>query len=213
MSQGKAQTSTWRAAGVILVGIVIGALFLEPVVAHVPHKRHLDRRYVNENQTAGGDLGGTFSNLQLQPGSVTGTEVQESTLGQVPSALLGGLGRTGTEDAVCDPDSTTFLSCASVTLNLPQATRVLVIGRTHTGAVTNSAQGQCALATNPGGTVPNTTVDNFVTDGDGFSDITLVGVTNVLSAGNTLFALDCNETETDIAYLESTVTAVAISPS
>ena len=44
--------------------------------------------------------------------ALTGVDINESTLAQVPSALLGGFGRTGAEGN-CDPESETFVTCAA----------------------------------------------------------------------------------------------------
>jgi hypothetical protein len=64
--------------------------------------------------------------------SLRGRDIDESTLGEVPGATIGGLGRwTGSfpQSDFCDPNSTTFIPCATTSLDLPKPSRVLVIGR------------------------------------------------------------------------------------
>src|SRR6188768_3193289 len=67
--------------------------------------------------------------------SLTGADVDESTLGTVPSSALGGLGRQGvrqngqTGPGSCNPDSVTFINCdIAATLTLSRPAHVLVIG-------------------------------------------------------------------------------------
>jgi hypothetical protein len=176
---------------------------------------------------AGGDLTGTYPDPLIRQNAVgggkvandslTGDDVNESTLGQVPSALLGGFGRTGTLSGTCNPESETFVTCASVNLDLPTPTRVLVLGRiTAAHGKSDFSNGTCALATAPpGGPVPNTVVFKMLDADEYTDDIPLVGITDVLPAGPTLFALDCNEDSTGdpINYTRASVTAVALSPS
>jgi hypothetical protein len=167
--------------------------------------------------------GGGLAAADLRPGSVgsseasglTGSDILESSLGQVPSATLGGFGRRSSTNS-CDPESTTFITCASVTLDLPTETRVLVLGTigafAESGA--NTGWGDCALATAPGGTVEGTGVR---TNMGGFDQETLAlsGVTDRLGPGNVVFALDCNQRSDiggAISYAYGGVTAVAISP-
>src|SRR5947208_16412287 len=79
----------------------------------------------NDTQAAsGGNPAGGLAAVDLRPGSVgsseaannslTGTDIDESSLGQVPSATLGGLGgRPDSASFSCDPESTTFFSCGA----------------------------------------------------------------------------------------------------
>ena len=55
--------------------------------------------------------------------SLTGADIDESTLG----APSGSIGRWQGGTA-CDPESTTFIDCGFVTLNLPSQSRVLISG-------------------------------------------------------------------------------------
>lgn len=130
----------WRGGVLILAGVLMGALLIQPAVAHVTKKvkhltKHLNAVYVNEGQSAGGDLSGSYPNPNVGAGvitsakladnavttakiadnaitlakmadnsvgsaevvtdSLTGTDINESTLGIVPNAdLLDGLNST-----------------------------------------------------------------------------------------------------------------------
>jgi hypothetical protein len=71
----------WNRPAAILVGALIGASLVGPAQAHVPHKQHLDKRYVNETQTAGGDLAGAFSNLAIGANAVGSAEIADGAVG------------------------------------------------------------------------------------------------------------------------------------
>jgi hypothetical protein len=90
---GKARwPSGWRGGVLVVLGVLLGATVLQPAVAHVSDsvrhltREHLDPRYVNTGEAAGGDLSGRHGNLQIRANAVTGAEVDEGSLGQVPSA-------------------------------------------------------------------------------------------------------------------------------
>jgi hypothetical protein len=91
MSDGKRWASGWRGAVLLVAGLVLGATVIQPAVAHVTNSLrhltgHLDPRYVNTGEAAGGDLSGPHGNLQIRSDVVTGSEVDEGTLGEVPTA-------------------------------------------------------------------------------------------------------------------------------
>jgi hypothetical protein len=68
--------------------------------------------------------------------SLTGADIKESTLGQVRTATMGGLGRSAANET-CNPQSTTYDRCVEVQLNLPSPARVPLNGRltpTNSGA-------------------------------------------------------------------------------
>jgi hypothetical protein len=129
--------------------------------------------------------------------SVTGADVSEPTLSEVPSAKIGGLGRwTGTDSGVantCDASSGTFVACAGTTVNLPRPSRVLVIGEVQASTTTpGGGTGQCRIATTSGsltGTMTEMEVAAGPTD-----NTALVGITGVLPAGERGFRVDCNQT-------------------
>lgn len=124
------QMTGMRGGVLILVGVLMGAMLIEPAVAHVTRKvghllNHLNGVYINEGQSAGGDLTGSYPNPtvganaitsakiadnavgaseiadnavgsgEVTNDSLTGTDINESTLGQVPNAAtLNGFGST-----------------------------------------------------------------------------------------------------------------------
>jgi len=173
---------------------------------------------------AGGDLTGSYPDPEIAPNAVgtrkvrddslTGADVNESTLGQVPSALLGGFGQTGPKAGICDPVDTSFVTCAAVGLNLPERTRVLISARISADSGTaDSGHGTCRLGTSVFGGIAGS--DTYFAVPYAYSDHgTLVGVTPPLGPGSVSFGIDCNQTQGGrIDYLDAQVTAVAISPS
>jgi hypothetical protein len=143
---------------------------------------------------AGGDLTGTYPNPQVNEGS----------LGQVPSAALGGYGRSVINTA-CDPGSHVFIDCGFTTLNLPSATRVLMIASaTEYGGGT---AGGCRLVTSSG-EVTGTRVNIH---GGQHEVIALTAVTGIIPGGSRDFGLECNQELGDAKYHQISVSAVALS--
>jgi hypothetical protein len=152
--------------------------------------------------------------------SLRGADINESTLGTVPRATLGGLGRwTGSslQQDLCDPNSDTFIPCATTNVNLPKPSRVLVIGRVDasTGGAAANGFGQCRIGTTSGPVIASTTSANVPGIANGFvetDNLSVVGVTDVLPAGSNGLGIDCNQTGGAISYRGSAVAAVGISP-
>jgi hypothetical protein len=174
---------------------------------------------VRNNSLGGGDIAdGTLGSIDIANGnlidadielnSLTGASIDESTLDQVPSALVGGLGRQGAELDVCDPESNEFVFCKNSQLfNVPPGgARALVLARLS--GASGSGSGRCRLGTSSIGVMPDT--DQIVS---GLENTTLVGITDPLPPGPTDFAVDCNETGGEMIYGELAVSALLISPS
>jgi hypothetical protein len=147
-------------------------------------------------------------------GSVSGKDILESTLGEVPRAKIGGIGRwTGNAPGTntCNPDSLTYVSCVATTVNLPRSAHVLVTGEVQAIAYgTAYATGRCRIGTTSG---PLLDTDTIASVADPETDnAALVGITGVLPAGTHSFGVDCNQTSGNVEYVGPGVAAVAISP-
>ncbi len=139
-----------------------------------------------------------------------GFATSAGTAGSATSALsaaVGGTGRgTQVSSPVCDPNSSTYVTCASVNLTLPAPARVLVIGKTQLNSSTPQGNGQCRLGTTSG-QVPSASGQVLVA----LETATFVGVTGVFPAGTHSFGIDCLQDNLDAQYLNSQVVAVALS--
>jgi hypothetical protein len=155
--------------------------------------------------------------------AVTGDKVNESTLGEVPNAkAVGGvtpsaltIGRSS-QNTECF--GTTDYTCASVTLNMPRAGRVLLISQLlmHPDAASSSAS--CHLTRN-GTELPETVTTpgaNEDADSDEGSEIAnggLTVVTAVLPAGDSTFTQVCSDTSGNPHFRNNSLSAVLLGTS
>ena len=128
--------------------------------------------------------------------SLTGADIDESTLGQVPDALtatLGGLGRSTSLNG-CDPSDAGYITCATVSMTLPAPSRVLLIGRVRALVDNGQTQGygSCNLGTNFSGTITGSTVEIF-TNSSTLAQVPLMIVTPVIGADSVSFGINCNQ--------------------
>jgi hypothetical protein len=176
---------------------------------------------VTNDSLDGWDIHG-LSFADMQANTLTGGQINESTLGAVPVATQGGTGRYG-YDGSCDPESADFIDCSSVGIDLPSAGRVLVMG-TVSAVPENDANtgiGDCRLDTSSGpieASQQHIVVGRFE-DGS-FSNVTqwtglsLFAVTNVLPAGSHTMRIECRQDQTlgAIAFDKARTVAVALGP-
>ena len=153
-------------------------------------------------------IAGSINGQDVADNSVRGADVVESSLGEVPSATVGGLGGRPGTDYPCDPESTTFTGpCASAEVDLPAPSRVLIIGeiRAEPDVGNGNGGGSCRVTGMPS---PEPV---FVNGGQ--TDVLAVsGISDVLQPGTYSFGLVCNETASGIRYFDPNVSAVALSP-
>ncbi len=164
----------------------------------------------------------TLTGADVNDGSLTGADITESSLGEVPNAKIaghGGYGRGSTDGdqygTSCNPESSTFATCASVSLNPSAAGRALVIGRFRASSELDSDAGNgiCRLGVSTTGGIAGTSAP-IGTDDDtnSLEWVTLMGITDPLPAGNYSFGIDCNESGGGIVYGFARISAVMISP-
>jgi hypothetical protein len=152
---------------------------------------------------------GSLLEGDFPPNSIGGGRIKESTLGQVPVATLGGLGRSAA-DASCSP-GTAYVRCVEVSLDLQSPARVLLNARVT--AWSQEAGGGTARCRWAG--VAESGPVSLEMAGDHDSDLSLVGLSSVIPAGTGYtFAVECQGGDFGyIYYKDAWITAVAISPS
>ncbi len=170
---------------------------------------------VNSSDVVDGSLvsadlknGGAVKAADVVSNALTGGTINESTLAQVPSATLGGLGRSAAtpdgEDA-CNPDTSTYVRCVQLAMTLPTPGRVLLNGRITSYG---SGRAQCRW----GGVVSSGAVE-VITDGNG-KELSLIGMTGAFPAGTYTFAIECADPYgSSVIYTDAWITGAAISPS
>jgi hypothetical protein len=139
--------------------------------------------------------------------SLTGTDIDESSLGEVPSATLGGLGSHSGQSISCNPEDTTFSTCGMAHIDIPAPSRVLIIGQIRAEPDTGNGNGggSCKVSGRP------SPAPVFVNGGQ--TDVIAVsGVTDVLEPAQYEFDLVCNETASGIRYFDGQLSVVALSP-
>jgi len=122
--------------------------------------------------------------------------------------------------AVCDPQTGTLITCATLDMTLPHEGRVLLIGTAGQYAFTNSqASGNCLFrvdGVNSGGSV---TVGNQyapalfgVTNRGLANGFATTVVTGPLSAGAHQFILACNQLTGDVEFEDPQVSGALVGP-
>jgi hypothetical protein len=146
-------------------------------------------------------------------GSITGADIAASALPK---------GRKITSS--CNPNSTTFADCGSLTINLPRpGLRVLVVASAmwySSGSGTGAAiytitDGICRIGVNGAPFGPNAIPGEIqdVTDLVSQQSLTLTNVTDPnLGAGDHTFGLACNEQNGDIVFPHTYISVVVLGP-
>jgi hypothetical protein len=162
---------------------------------------------------------------KIKDGAVTGAKVNAGSLGTVPKAThadnantVGGLSPdkfsaagSGFDEGGCDPNSTTFKVCTSVTLNLPHSGPVVLVGAGGQQSFAGIGQGVCEFSVDgvlsdvpkvrPGESASENTQSSAQ---NGFA---LTSVTATLGAGSHTFDVQCNETGGDTEFYDVSISA------
>jgi hypothetical protein len=196
------------------------------VTDKIPQGAVTSGKVKNDNLVGGDVLDGSLSGSDAADNSLKGADVDESTLDQVPSAVLGGKGRSRRAGS-CDPDASEgFRDCGFVRLDIPaqnrtRGTRVLVVGWLegfNEVSVDDFGVGICRLGWSPPGAsgtplVESETLFRTSSDiGDFIEHGTMIAVTPPIGPGTFDFGIECAQDQGGIFFNRPTVAAVAISP-
>jgi hypothetical protein len=177
----------------------------------------------NDTQpAAGGNPAGGLVAADLRPNSVGSSEVTNGSIAGADiaaSALPKGRKITSS----CNPSSTTFADCGTLTINLPRpGLRVLIVASATwysngfaSPGVNAVTDGICRIGVNGAPFGPNANPGEIqdVTDGGATNSVTLTNVTDPnLGAGNHTIGLACNDGTGDIVYPATYVSAVVLGP-
>jgi hypothetical protein len=162
-------------------------------------------------------IAGSVNGGDIADGSLAGADISASALPK---------GRTIT--SACNPNSSTFVDCGTLTVNLPRAgLRILVVASANWysreppgGALPGAGvyaytSGTCRIGVNGapfgGDAFPGEAQD--VTNSVSTQAVTLTTVTDPnLGAGNHTIGLACDELQGDIAFNPTNVSAVVLGP-
>jgi hypothetical protein len=126
--------------------------------------------------------------------------------------------KSDTPGAQCDPNTATFIACATVNMTLPHEGRVLLIGTAGQISINNAdSSGNCLFqvdGVNSGGVVlvgnapaPGLTIVAARGFPNGFANTV---VTGPVSAGPHSFALACNQSAADVEFEGPQISAALI---
>jgi hypothetical protein len=204
----------------------------------------IDSREILNNDVRGKDVRqSTLTGADVKGDSLKGADVEESSLGKVPAAgqadhaaqadnaaqagnanTVGGvpaealtIGRSGFDD-LCEP-GVAAIKCATVTLGLPRAGRVLVTtgGQWHSDdPAGTSIRGLCRILHNGAQLTFPTEEGSLSQQTDGNQEQAMSAqtlVTNVLAAGDHEFSLFCSDDVGDMDYTDTRISAVLLGSS
>jgi len=164
-------------------------------------------RQIKDNSIKGRDVAdGKLKGKALKSGTIGAREVDESAFD------LEYFVKSGSDDSSCNPTSTAFVNCGTVTLSPQEPSKALLVagGGQHGTA---GASGTCKFRANGADLVPD---DGSVSVGDPSTGRTALrtngmGLTAVTAVGPELVTFDlvCNETSDDVSF-DTSFSALAI---
>jgi len=164
-------------------------------------------RQIIDDSIKGRDVAdGRLKGRDLKSGAIGAREVDEAAFDLEPFVKM------DSTSFGCDPGSTTFVNCGSITLGTQEPSRVLLVAGGGQSGLSNS-EGTCKFRINNGAELLASAPPSFgdpderqllVNNG-----IALTAVSDVIPPGVNNFKLVCNETGGDVAF-STTFSALAI---
>ena len=174
-----------------------GVAYARPAGAQELGRREVDPQRGRHGLQAGIERG---DGANVADGSLGAADLTQAARGDQS------VGRSATvQSDACDPQATA-VTCASVTLHLAEAARVLVEADGRP-APDLGALGTCQLAADGAGLSPGN--DNI--GGQEQDSFAVTGVTGVLSAGSHTLAMTCSEQSPDFKVEDTHISAVSLS--
>jgi hypothetical protein len=171
----------------------------------------------NDTQPAsGGNPAGGLQAADLRPGSVGSSEVINNSIAGADIASSA-LSKGRKIFSSCNPGSSVFVDCGSLTINLPRpGLRVLIVASAmwHSGSG-GATFGICRIGVNGVPFGPNVAPGQLLNNSNSLHEqnVTLTNVTDPnLGAGDHTFGLACSENEGNIRFDETFVSAVVLGP-
>ena len=159
---------------------------------------------------------------KVADGSITGADVDESSLGTVPNASkVGGIAPSALTTARaktsnCFPDSTNYVDCGAVTINLARTSRVLIVtnGMWHSTSA-GVTSGECRIGVDGAPFGPNVFPGEDTDNSSGGTEqsLSLTNVTDPMPAGSHTFGLACRRQAGTIGFDETFISAVVLGSS
>jgi hypothetical protein len=138
-------------------------------------------------------------------GSIKGADIASSALPK---------GRAITD--FCDPNTTAFVDCGTLTINLPRpGLRVLIVASAMWDSIGGPSAGTCRIGVNGAPFGPDANPGETVDTSYAFAQqsLTLTNVTDPnLGRGNHTIGLACNQEDGDIFFERTYVSVVVLGP-
>jgi hypothetical protein len=167
----------------------------------------------------GADISGQPSNRRIGQrfidGSLTTSDIKDGTLtaNDINPATLGTLTRGRAVTSFCNPESTAFVDCGTVTLFLTRQSRALIVASGMWYSVSGGpTRGVCRITVDGVALEPSVFPGQLLSSTDSVHEqaVTLTNVTAPLGLGDHTIGLACNQEQGNIDFDETFVSVALL---